>query len=111
MIENRDLYNLIIEKSKQADLSVRMLLQYDLSNEQYMTKLNEDSKNMIKIEYIKGEKKPNQIVLLVDSKFTFILDLGRMNLGRIQYATYSNKESVLLCYVNLIEYQSLMSQI
>jgi hypothetical protein len=67
---------------------------------------------MIKIEYIKGEKKPNQIVLLVDNKFTFILTLGKsVSKEDIEYATYSSKESVLLCYVNLIEYQSLMSQI
>jgi len=102
----------LLEKSKQAGMSIRMLLPYDLANEQDLSKLKEDSKYMIKMQHVRGGLRPNQIVFLVDNKFVLIVTLkGCECPEKIEYATYSNKESVLLCYISLIEYQSLMSEI
>ena len=112
MVKNRDIYDLLLEKSKQSDMSVKMLLPYDLAIEQHISRLNEDSRYMIKIQFIRGESIPNQIVFLIDNKFVFIITLNKnKSTEDIEYATYSNKESVLLCYISLIEYQSLMSEI
>ena len=56
--------------------------------------------------------KPNQIVLLADNKQVLNLILGKNDsTEEIKYAMYSNKESVVLCYISMIEYQSLMSEI
>jgi hypothetical protein len=102
----------LLEKSKQANMNIKVLLPYNISNEQYLSKLKEDSKYMIKIQYIRSELKSNKIVFLVDNKVVFIITLRKnAYIEDIEYATYSNKESVLLCYINLIEYQSLMSEI
>lgn len=103
--------NSLLQKSKQSDISIRVLLPYDSTQEKYILKLKEDSHNRIKIQYIRGEKKPNQIVLLVDNEFVLSITLGKNESNDdIEFAVYSNKEWVVLCYINMIEYQSLVSE-
>ena len=68
-------------------------------------------KYTIKIQYIR-KWKPNQIVLMVDNKLVLNLTLTKTDSKEdIKYAIYSSKESVVLCYTTMIEYQSLLSDI
>lgn len=109
---NRDFYNLLLEKAKQRDLNIRILLPYNKLTESNISKLKEDSKNTIKVQYIRQEQKPNQLVLLVDNKLVLNGTLGKNDSEQyLEHAVYSNKESVVLCYINMIEYQSLVSEI
>jgi hypothetical protein len=109
---NRDFYNLLLEKAKHRGLNIRILLPYDKLTESYISKLKEDSKNTIKVQYVRQEQKPNQLVVLVDNKFVLNGTLGKDDSGQyIEQAMYSNKESVVLCYINMMEYQSLVSEI
>ena len=55
---------------------------------------------------------PNQIVLMVVNKLVLNLTLTKTDSKEdIKYAIYSSKESVVLCYTTMIEYQSLLSDI
>jgi hypothetical protein len=111
IIKNRDVYDLLLEKSKQSEMNIRLLLPYDNSMEPYISSIKNDSNNMIKIQYIRHEERPNQMILLADSKLVLNVTL-RLNESRevLENATYSNKESIVLCYTNIIEYQSLVSE-
>ena len=110
IIKNRDVYDLLIEKSKQSQMNIQLLLPYDNSMEAYISSIKNDSNNMINIQYIRHEERPNQMILLADSKLVLNVTL-RLNESRevLENATYSNKESIVLCYTNIIEYQSLVS--
>ena len=107
-----EVYNILLEKAKQSGLNIRVLLPYDKATEASISKLNYDSKYTIKIQYIRKWNKPNQIVLMVDNKLVLNLTLTKTDSGEdIKYAIYSSKESVVLCYTTMIEYQSLISDI
>jgi len=111
IVRNMEIYDLLLEKSKQPEMNIRILLPYTLPMEPYISRIKNDSNDMIKIQYIRHEERPNQMVLLVDSKLVLSVTL-RLNESRevLENATYSNKESIVLCYTNIIEYQSLVSE-
>jgi hypothetical protein len=112
IIKKTEVYNLLLEKIKQATINIRILIPYDKANEPSVSKLIQDSERAIKVQYIRNWYKPNQLVLLVDSKLVLSLTLVRSgSKENIEDAIYSNKESVVLCYTNMIEYQSLISDI
>ena len=53
IIRNRNVYNLLLEKSAQSDIRIKILLPYDKTYDPYISKLNEDSLDSIKVQYIK----------------------------------------------------------
>jgi hypothetical protein len=112
MVGNKDVYDLLLEKAKQPNISIRLLIPYNKSTEPYISKLKEDAKNTIKVQYVRHEQKPDRIVLLVDNEHILNITIRKNGCkGEIENATYSNKESIILCYINIIEYQSLISEI
>lgn len=68
IVRNMEIYDLLLEKSKQPEMNIRILLPYTLPMEPYISRIKNDSNDMIKIQYIRHEERPNQMVLLVDSK-------------------------------------------
>ena len=112
IIKKKGIYDQLLDKAKQPNIRFRALLPYDKATDPVISKLIEDSKYTIKIQYMRKWYKPNQIVLLADNKQVLNLILGiNDSTEEIKYAMYSNKESVVLCYISMIEYQSLMSEI
>jgi hypothetical protein len=112
IIKKTEVYSLLLEKAKETTTRIRILLPYGGADELLLSKLSEDSKQMIKVQYIRNLYKPNQLVLLVDNKYVLnITLLGSDSKEVIKNAIYSSKESVVLCYTNMIEYQSLISEI
>lgn len=112
IMKNTKVYNLLLEKAKQTAVRVRILLPYEEATQLPLSKLNEDSKRVIKIKYIRNTYKPNEFILLVDSRHVLNISLLESDSKvEIKNAIYSSKESVVLCYINMIEYQSLVSEI
>jgi hypothetical protein len=112
IVGNRDVYDLLLEKAKQPNMSIRLLIPYNKPSEPYISKLKEDAKNTIKVQYVIHEQKPDRIVLLVDNEHILNITIRKNGSEEeIENATYSNKESIVLCYINIIEYQSLISEI
>ena len=112
IVRNREIYDLLLEKSKQPEINTRIALPYTESIEPYISRLKKESNNAFKVQYLRNEERPNQMVLLVDSKHVLNISL-RINGSRevLESAIYSDKESIVLCYINIIEYQSLISEI
>ena len=112
IVKNREIYDLLLEKSKQPEINTRIALPYTESIEPYISRLKKDLNNTFKVQYLRHEERPNQMVLLVDSKHVLSISL-RINESRevLESAIYSDKESIVLCYINIIEYQSLISEI
>jgi hypothetical protein len=112
IVKEEEVYDVLIEKAKDPNMIVRFLIPYDKANEISISKLNQESKNHIKVEYTRKLNILNQILLIVDNKFVLNLTIGKNNSKEdIKSAMYSSKESVVLCYTTMIEYQSLISDI
>ena len=111
IVKNREIYDLLLEKSKQPGINTRIALPYAESIEPYISRLKKESNNTFKVQYLRHEERLNRMVLLVDNKYVLSISLT-INESRevLESAIYSDKESIVLCYINIIEYQSLISE-